>query len=38
MSVSDVIKINYTVDESKAKYYFCDVIGWQDITKEIKGE
>lgn len=38
MSVSDVIKINHTIDESKAKYYFCDAIGWKDITKEIKGE
>lgn len=38
MSVSDVIKINHTVDENKAKYYFCDAIGWKDITEIIKGE
>lgn len=38
MSVSDIIKINYTVDEDKAKYYFCDACGWRDITKEVKGE
>lgn len=38
MSVSDIIKINHTVDEDKAKYYFCDSIGWKDITKEVKGE
>ena len=22
----------------KAKYYYCDVYGWKDITKEVKGE
>lgn len=38
MSVSDVIKVCIDMDENKAKYYFCDAIGWKDITKEIKGE
>ena len=38
MSVSDIIKINHTTDEDKAKYYFCNARGWKDITNEVKGE
>lgn len=38
MSVSDIVKINTGKDEDTAKYYYCDAIGWRDITKEIKGE
>ena len=38
MSVSDIIKINHSVYENKAKYYYCDSFGWKDITKEVKGE
>lgn len=38
MSVSDIVKINHTVDEDEAKYYFCDARGWKDITNEVKGE
>ena len=36
MSVSDIVKLR--VEDSKAKYYYCDSFGWEDITKEIKGE
>lgn len=35
MSVSDVVRIN---DGNEIKYYYCDSIGWKDITKEVKGE
>lgn len=38
MSVSDIIKINHTTDEDKAKYYFCDARDWKDITNEVKRE
>ena len=38
MSVSDIVKIYINGDENKAKYYYCDAIGWKDITKEVKGE
>lgn len=34
MSVSDVVRIN---DGNEIKYYYCDSIGWKDITKEMKG-
>ena len=32
MSVSDVVRIN---DGNEIRYYYCDSIGWVDITKEI---
>ena len=35
MSVSDVVRIN---DGNEIRYYYCDSIGWKDITKEVKGE
>ena len=35
MSVSDVVRIN---DGNEIKYYYCDSIGWVDVTKEVKGE
>lgn len=35
MSVSDVVRIN---DGNEIKYYYCDSIGWKDITKEVKEE
>ena len=35
ISVSDVIRID---DENEIRYYYCDSIGWKDITKEVKGE
>lgn len=38
MSVSDVVKVNNTVNEDEARYYYCDSFGWVDITKEVKGE
>lgn len=39
MSVSDIVKINFIgAKDSETKYYYCDVIGWKDITKEVKGE
>ena len=38
MSVSDIVKINHTVDEDEAKYYFCDACDWKDITEEVKGK
>ena len=34
MSVSDVVRIN---DGNEIRYYYCDSIGWKDITKEVKG-
>lgn len=34
LSVSDVVRIN---DGNEIKYYYCDSIGWKDITKEVKG-
>ena len=38
MSVSDIVKVYINGNENKAKYYYCDIFGWRDITKEIKGE
>ena len=40
MSVSDVVRICTCIDEDedKAKYYYCDAYGWEDITKEVKGK
>lgn len=38
MSISDIVKICTSTNRDKAKYYYCDVCGWVDITKEIKGE
>lgn len=35
MSVSDVVRIN---DGNEIRYYYCDSIGWKDITREVKGE
>ena len=35
MSVSDVIFVE-DIEANKKKYYYCDSIGWKDITKEIK--
>lgn len=35
MSVSDVVRIN---DGNEIRYYYCDSIGWKDITKKVKGE
>lgn len=34
MSVSDVVRIN---DGNEIRYYYCDSIGWKDITREVKG-
>lgn len=45
ISVSDIVKISTDIntdiiykDGDKTKYYYCDVFGWKDITKEVKGE
>lgn len=35
MSVSDVILVE-DIETNEKKYYYCDSIGWKDITKEIK--
>ena len=32
MSVSDVVRIN---DGNEVKYYYCNLIDWKDITKEV---
>lgn len=36
MSVSDIVRIMDV--NGNTKYYYCDVFGWEDITKEMKGE
>lgn len=35
MSISDVVLVQ-NMETNKKKYYYCDSIGWKDITKEIK--
>lgn len=35
MSISDVILVE-DIEANEKRYYYCDSIGWVDITKEIK--